>query len=302
MINENTKDTPYILIPGIAAGVFAAITIIISLGGIAATIFVPEGMAAFFLAIVASLLSLVAGLVVILAAAVIAIFTKSGHIRVYSIAFCSLFLVVTFFVNVSAYGWFFFDPVKRAEYEEERAVYDKGAGRLFANQLDNQKETSIATAGFFAWRVDMYLGDANGYIEGTKNGVPMFVRASTYAVEGEHWSIWITGKSPVPFTSSTFANQYLEEWRVNEGQPEYYETYTDTWVSITEIEPYFNTTEKIDVLNALIEDEDVIFTSYGDPRIEYYLTNEEDVGDAAEHHRLAEYIDTLSKLYPAERK
>ena len=101
---KGPKDSPYMLIPEILAGIFGVVTVIIALGAVAATVFVPEGFAAISLAIIASLLCLAGGLAVVLIVAVVAAFTNSERVRVYCISFCALFLVITIVINVSAYG------------------------------------------------------------------------------------------------------------------------------------------------------------------------------------------------------
>jgi hypothetical protein len=299
-MNENTKDSPYMLIPEIAAGVFATITIIIALGGIAATVFVPEGMAAFFLAIVASLLSLVAGLAVILAVAVIAIFTKSGHIRVYSIAFGSLFLVIALLINASGYSWFFFDPAKRAEYEAEKRAYDEEIGRLLDSQLDDQTNTSSTGTGYFAWRMesDWGYGYEYYYIDGSKNGMPMSISASKY--EEDDWTIQIYPGVPIPDIGEDISNAYVEEWRVSEGRPECYDPYGDAWYDISSGDAYFNDAGRVRALNELIRDDDIeLYMSWGTPQLTYYPADA-NLGGAAERRRLSQYIELMAELYPPE--
>lgn len=298
MNNQNAKDSPYILIPELAAGMFAAITIIIALGGIAATVFVPEGLAAFFLAIVASLLCIVAGLTVVLAVAIIAIFTNSSQIRVYSIAFCSLFLGITLLINVSAYGWFFFDPAKRAEYEAEKTAYDDGIGRLLEDQLYDQTGTGSTSSGYFAWRMEYDWGYDYYNIEGTANGVPMYISASGY--DGDTWTIQLHPNTPIPDISQDVSGTYIDQWRVSDGRPLYYNAYSDAWFDIGGQNPYFDNPERIRALNELIQDDELDFNlSWGSPQITYY-PNESDLGTAAERRRLSRYIELLTELYPPE--
>ena len=300
MNNQNAKDAPYILILEIAAVVFAATTIIIALGGAAATVFVPEGIAAFSLAIVASLLCLLGGLAVVLLAAIIAIFTNSGRVRVYNIAFCALFLVAALAVNVSAYGWFFLDPEKRAEYEAVRKAYDEGIGRLLNDQLDDQTNTSSTETGYFGWRMQSDWGYGYDYynINGSKRSVPMSVSGSKY--EDENWTIQIYTNLLIPGLGDELSNIYIDEWRISEGRLEYYDPDVDTWYDVGSHDPYFNDAGRIQALNELIRDGEIEFyMSWGMPQITYYLDNAE-LGKAAEYKRLSRYIELLAELYPPE--
>ncbi|MCP4230870.1 MAG: hypothetical protein GY771_12100, partial [bacterium] len=195
-VGKKLKDSPLILILTITAGVTAFITIIIALGGVAATVFIPEGLGAFLLAIIASVLCLVGGLAVVLIIVIIAAFTKHDIVRVYSITLSALFLVVALLINLSAYGWFFFDPAKRAEYEAEEKTYSDGIGRLFEDQLDGQTETGFTASGYFEWLMESDFGYKYYNIEGTKKSVPMYIYASTY--DEEPWTIQISPNIPIP--------------------------------------------------------------------------------------------------------
>jgi hypothetical protein len=298
MNNNKTKYPPYIFISGIAAGVFAAITIIIALGGIAATVFVPEGIAAFFLAVLASLLGFVAALAGILAVAIIAIFTKSSQLRVYSIAFCALFLVVTLVINATAYGWFFLDPEERTEYEAEMVAYDDGIGHLFHDQLNEQRETGSMSSGYFEWRMSSNWGYEYYNIEGTKNGVPIYISASNYG--DETWDIYISTDTFIPDVKRDGDYVYSDEWRISDGRARYKELYSDEWVDLAGREPYFENENRIRAINELITDERVDFLLAGALPSVTYDMDEENLGAAAEHKRLSRYIELLTELYPPE--
>jgi len=300
MNETKNRDSAYMLIPEIAAGVTAVITIIIALGGVAATAFIPEGSAAFALAVVASFLCILTGLAVALAVVIIAIFTKSNQIRVYSIALCSLFLVIALLINLSAYGWFFFDPAKWAEYEAEKAVYDDGIGRLVEGQLDGQTETGSSTSDYFSWRMesDWGYGYESYTIEGTKNGLPIYLYITAY--DEVPWTIQIYPDTPIPDISDNLSSMYIDQWRVSGGRPQYFDSNSGEWFDIGSADPYFNEPERIRAIIELINDDGLDFyLNWGSPQLTYY-PNEADLGTSAERRRLSRYIELLTELYPPE--
>jgi len=301
MNDANVKDSVLILILAVFAGITIFVTVLLATLGVVATVFIQEGVAAFFFAMVASLLCLVGGLAVVVFAAIIAAFTKRGLVRIYSIALCALFLVVIFLINASAYGWFFFDPVKRAEYEAEETVYSEGAGRLFENQLDDQTDNNATSSGYFAWRMERGWGwaETRTYsIKGAKNGIPIFISASNYG--DETWDINISTNAYIPDIEKEDGYVFSDDWRVSDGRIEYIEPYGDEWIDLAEQEPYFENDNRIRAVNELIMDERIDFLLAGArPSISYNLA-EEGLGAAAEHKRLARHIELIAELYPRE--
>ena len=300
MKNANVKDSPFILITEIAAGIAAFITIIIALGAVAATVFVPEGLTAFFLTIVASMVCLVAGLAVVVLVAIIAIFTNSAQVRAYSLALCSLFLVIAVMINASAYGWFFFDPEKRAEYDAERAAYDDGIGRLFEGLLDDQTETGSTMSGYFDWRMSSTWDYGYEYytINGAKNGVPIYVSASVY--DGDTWTIEVYPNIPIPDINGDVSDTYIDRWRISGGRPQYLDSESGEWVDLGSVDPYFANPERVRAINELINEDGLDFyINWGSPQLTYYPI-ESDLGTSAERRRLSRYIGLLTELYPPE--
>ncbi len=300
MNEANAKDSPYMLIPEITAGIFAAIAIVTALGGIAATAFIEEGIAAFFLAILAALVSIVAALAVVLAVIIIAIFTSLNQVRVYSISLCALFLAVTLLINTAAFGWFFYDPDKRAEYRAYKKDYGEGIGSLLDDQLDDQTESGVTEQDYFTWRMgsNWDYGYEYSYVYGSKNGVPLSISATRY--EFEDWTIQLYPTVSVPELSDELSGAYIEEWRVSGARLEYYDSYDGVWYDLGSRDPYFNNAGRVKALNELVNDEDIdLYMNWGTPQITYY-PSDSDIGTSTERRRLARYIELITELYPPE--
>jgi hypothetical protein len=299
-IGREPKDSPYMLVPEILAGIFGLATVIIALGAIAATVFVPEGFAAISLAVIASLLCLAGGVAVVLLVAVIAIFTNSERIRIYSISFCALFLVITLVINVSAYGWFFYDPAMRAEYEADKAEYEEGIGNLFRDQLDDQTESGAVSSGYLEWRMTRDWGFGYEYynIEGTRNGVPIYISASRY--DSENWNIQLYPNVPIPEIDESISDVYIDQWRSNDGRLQFQDPHSGEWVDLAVRDPYFADAKRRRALNEIVGEDGVEFyLNWGTPQLTYY-PNDSEIAGTPGRRRLSRYIEVLAELYPPE--